>query len=140
MSKKVILYILVVLDVLLGILFFVKLVGASKELAWAYYEREGIASEDILKYLDWESYGDVAVMSRSGRVGAEVKAEDQDLYLLGEYADMLFQEKTFESKGDTEAAKRCAGRRADIRATIPEYGIVLDKMDQCMENAIKKME
>ena len=140
MNKKTIYGIFLVLDILLGIVFFVNLVAASEELVWVYYEKEGMQPADILKYLDWESYGAVAVMSRAGLVGAKVKAEDQAYYLMGKYADMLFQEKTFEAKGDGKAAKRCGERRTAIRTALPEYGAVLDKMDQSMENALKNKE
>lgn len=140
MNKKNILGVLIVLDILLAMVFFVKLIAASEELAWVYYEKGSMVSSDILKYLDWESYGEVAVMTRAGRVGAKVKDENLDLYLLGEYADMLYQGKIFEAKGDEEAAKRCAGRCTDIRAAIPEYVTVFEKMDQSIENAIYQME
>ena len=140
MNKKSILGVLIVLDILLAVVFFVKLIAASEELAWVYFEKGSMATSDILEYLDWESYGEVAVMSRSGRVGAKVKDENLDLYLLGEYADMLYQGKIFEAKGDDEAAGRCAARCADIRAAIPEYVTVFDKMDRGIENAIYKTE
>ena len=143
MSKRIILGVLVGLDILLVLVFLVKLANVSEELAWVYYERDTMKPDSMLKYLDWESYGAVASMSRAGRIGAKVKDEDRDLYLLGEYADMLYQGKIFEAKGDDEAAKRCAERCVDIRAAIPEYVTVLEKMDRSMENAIvttEKME
>lgn len=138
MNKKTILGILIVLNVLLGVVFLKKLGDASEELAWVYFERGNMASDSILKYLDWENYGDVAVMSRSVRVGAKVNDEDRDFYLLGEYADMLYQEKVFAAKGDADAAKRCAERCVDIRAALPKYAVVMDKMDQGIENAIRE--
>jgi hypothetical protein len=138
-SKKIILGILIVLDVILGLVLFAKIGNATEEIAWTY-ERESIGPSTVLKYLDWESYGDVAALARTGRIGAKVKDEDRDLYLLGEYADMLFQEKIFTAKGDADAAKRCAERCADIRATMPGYAVVLDKMDWSIENAIYHAE
>ena len=139
MSKKIILGILIVFDIILGFVHLEKIGGAAEEIAWIY-ERESIGPSDVLKYLDWESYGDVASMTRAARTGDKVKDENRDLYLLGEYADMLFQEKIFSAKGDTDAAKRCAERCAYIRATIPGYAVVLDKMDWSIENAIYHAE
>lgn len=138
MNKKVILCVMMVLNVVLGIVFFGKLVDASRELTWAYFEQGEIRPSTILSNLDQERYGDVAVLARSGRVGGEVKDEHRDLYLLGEYADLLFLEKTFAAKGDDEAAKRCADRRAEIRSEIAEYGVVLDKMDDSIVNAVRE--
>lgn len=138
MNKIPIFYVIVALDIFLGIVFLAELLDASRELAWTYYEKPGIRPDTILSNLDQERYGDVAVLARSGRVGAEVKDEHRDLYLMGEYADLLFMERTFAAKGDEEAAKRCADRRAEIRSIISEYGAVLDKMDASIEDAVKE--
>ena len=138
MSKKIALVIIIVLDVLVAIFFFVQLINASRKLTFAYVERGDIRPSSILSYLDWESYGVAGVLARPGRVGESVKEEDQDLYLLGEYADLLYWEKIFAADGNEGSASKCVERRKEIRNLITEYGTLLDKMDQSVENAIKK--
>ena len=136
MSKKIVLLVMVVLDVLVAIFFFIQLINASKELTFAYVERDDIRPSSILSYLDWESYGVVGVLARSGRVGDSVKEEDQDLYLLGEYADLFYWEKIYAADGNEGSASKCAERRGEIRNLITEYGTILDKMDQSVEAAV----
>ncbi len=138
MSKKAITWVIVGIDVLLAFFFFHKLIEASEELVRAYYDRGELRASSILSYLDSENYGIAAVLARPGRVGNEANEEDEDLYLLGEYADLLYWEKLYAADGKEEAAKRCSDRRAEIRKLIAEYGAVLDKMDQSIEKAVVK--
>ena len=138
MSKKVITWIIVGIDVLLAFFFFHELIEVSEKLVWTYYDRGELKASSILSYLDSENYGIAAVLARPGRVGDETNEADEDLYLLGEYADLLYWEKLYAADGKEEAAKRCSDRRAEIRELIAEYGTVMDKMDQSIEKAVVK--
>ena len=135
MKKTIILWITLTIDFVLAIVFCGRLVSAANELHWAYYEKKGIEPSSVLMYLDHQSYGVVATLSRDGRVGAEVKEEDRGLYLTGEYADLLYLEKIYTACGETEQAERCAKRRGEIREEIPEYKGILDKMDLSIKTA-----
>lgn len=138
MNKKTVLKIFVVLDVILAIVFVITLFQASEKLTWAFYESKSIMPNSMLNYMDWENYGDVGVMSRSGRVGNKINAEDQDLYLLGEYADLLFWEKIQKADGNHETAAEYDARQKEIRKMLAGYEVVFDKMDQSIASAVRE--
>ncbi|MCR5251581.1 MAG: hypothetical protein K6E50_13345 [Lachnospiraceae bacterium] len=136
MNRKGKLWIIILLDIVLGLVFFKALIGASEELSWVYIEKGGIRPDDILSYLDRKDYGTVAIMARSYRIGSKVRDEDEELYLMGEYADLLFYERIFAEDGQTEEAADFEKRRGEIRGVIPEYESVLDDMDQGIEKGL----
>lgn len=138
MNKKAILGILVGLDLLLAIVFAATLFQASEAMTWAFYEKKSIRPDDILSYMDRENYGVVAILARSGRVGEKVSAEDEDLYLLGEYADLLFWQKIQETEGNQTAASECTARLAEIRKSLGGYEVLFDKMDQSIVDAVRE--
>ena len=107
-------------------------------MTWAFYEKKEMKPDSLLSYMNWENYGDVAIMSRFGRVGEKVKEEDEDLYLLGEYADLLFWKKIQEADGNHEAALEYAARQSEIRKMLAGYEVVFEKMDQSIENAVRE--
>ena len=111
----------------------------SEKLSWDYYESDDVKTSSVLDYLEWEDFGTAAMLSRSYRIGAEVDEADEDLFKLGEYADMLFYGKIYEESGMQQRAQDCDARRSDIRKDMADYAALLDKMDDSLENAIGRV-
>ena len=138
MTKKTILSISIIINIILAIVFVVSLPGAMGELVYEYVEQDTIRPDTIRKYLEWENYGTVAALSRPIRGGAEVADTDADYYKLGEYAELLFLKEVYERAGNADSAKACEDRISEIRKEMPEYGYVLDKIDLSVANAVKE--
>lgn len=138
MTKKTILSISIIINIILAIVFVVSLPGAMGELVYEYVEQDTIRPDTIRKYLEWENYGTVAALSRPIRGGAEVADTDADYYKLGEYAELLFLKEVYERAGNADSAKACEDRISEIRKEMPEYGAVLDKIDLSVANAVKE--
>ena len=138
MTKKTILSISIIINIILATVFVVSLPGAMGELVYEYVEQDTIRPDTIRKYLEWENYGTVAALSRPIRGGAEVAATDADYYKLGEYAELLFLKEVYERAGNADSAKACEDRISEIRKEMPEYGAVLDKIDLSVANAVKE--
>lgn len=138
MTKKTILRISIIINIILAIVFVVSLPGAMGELVYEYVEQDTIRPDTIRKYLEWENYGTVAALSRPIRGGAEVADTDADYYKLGEYAELLFLKEVYERAGNADSAKACEDRISEIRKEMPEYGAVLDKIDLSVANAVKE--
>ena len=138
MTKKTILSISIIINIILATVFVVSLPGAMGELVYEYVEQDTIRPDTIRKYLEWENYGTVAALSRPIRGGAEVADTDADYYKLGEYAELLFLKEVYERAGNADSAKACEDRISEIRKEMPEYGYVLDKIDLSVANAVKE--
>ena len=138
MTKKTILSISIIVNIILATVFAVSLPGAMGELVYEYVEQDTIRPDTIRKYLEWENYGTVAALSRPIRGGAEVADTDADYYKLGEYAELLFLKEVYERAGNADSAKACEDRISEIRKEMPEYGAVLDKIDLSVANAVKE--
>ena len=138
MTKKTILSISIIVNIILATVFAVSLPGAMGELVYEYVEQDTIRPDTIRKYLEWENYGTVAALSRPIRGGAEVSDTDADYYKLGEYAELLFLKEVYERAGNADSAKACEDRISEIRKEMPEYGSVLDKIELSVENAVKE--
>ena len=138
MTKKTILSISIIVNIILATVFAVSLPGAMGELVYEYVEQDTIRPDTIRKYLEWENYGTVAALSRPIRGGAEVADTDADYYKLGEYAELLFLKEVYERAGNADSAKACEDRISEIRREMPEYGALLDKIDLSVANAVKE--
>ena len=138
MTKKTILSISIIVNIILATVFAVSLPGAMGELVYEYVEQDTIRPDTIRKYLEWENYGTVAALSRPIRGGAEVADTDADYYKLGEYAELLFLKEVYERAGNADSAEACEDRISEIRKEMPEYGAVLDKIDLSVANAVKE--
>ena len=110
MTKKTILSISIIVNIILATVFAVSLPGAMGELVYEYVEQDTIRPDTIRKYLEWENYGTVAALSRPIRGGAEVADTDADYYKLGEYAELLFLKEVYERAGNADSAKACEDR------------------------------
>ena len=138
MTKKTILSISIIVNIILATVFAVSLPGAMGELVYEYVEQDTIRPDTIRKYLEWENYGTVAALSRPIRGGAEVADTDADYYKLGEYAELLFLKEVYKRAGNADSAEACEDRISEIRREMPEYGAVLDKIDLSVANAVKE--
>ena len=138
MTKKTILRISIIINIILATVFVVSLPGAMGALVFEYVEQDTIRPDTLRKYLEWENYGTVAALSRPIRGGAEVSDTDADYYKLGEYAELLFLKEVYERAGNADSAKACEDRISEIRKEMPEYGSVLDKIELSVENAVKE--
>ena len=138
MTKKTILRISIIINIILAIVFVVSLPGAMGELVYEYVEQDTTRPDTIRKYLEWENYGTVAALSRPIRGGAEVADTDADYYKLGEYAELLFLKEVYERAGNADSAEACEDRISEIRREMPEYGALLDKIDPSVANAVKE--
>lgn len=138
MTKKTILSISIIINIILATVFAVSLPGAMGELVYEYVEQDTIRPDTIRKYLEWENYGTVAALSRPIRGGAEVADTDADYYKLGEYAELLFLKEVYERAGNVDSAEACEDRISEIRREMPEYGALLDKIDLSVANAVKE--
>lgn len=140
MIKKVLFYVFLAVDIILGILFIKNIVGASRELVWVNSEKDSIQTSGVLEYLDWEDYGTAGVLARSYRVGAKVREDDENIYRLGEYADLLFLSRIHEEDPDDDTAGKIKDRMDSIRAKMSDYAPVFDEMDLSLENTLKERE
>ena len=138
MTKKTILSISIIVNIILATVFAVSLPGAMGELVYEYVEQDTIRPDTIRKYLEWENYGTVAALSRPIRGGAEVADTDADYYKLGEYAELLFLKEVYAKAGNADSAEACEDRISEIRREMPEYGALLDKIDLSVANAVKE--
>ena len=138
MTKKTILSISIIVNIILTTVFAVSLPGAMGELVYEYVEQDTIRPDTIRKYLEWENYGTVAALSRPIRGGAEVADTDADYYKLGEYAELLFLKEVYKRAGNADSAEACEDRISEIRREMPEYGALLDKIDLSVANAVKE--
>lgn len=138
MTKKTILRISIIINIILATVFVVSLPGAMGELVYEYVEQDTIRPDTLRKNLERENYGTVAALSRPIRGGAEVADTDADYYKLGEYAELLFLKEVYERAGNADSAKACEDRISEIRKEMPEYGAVLDKIDLSVANAVKE--
>ena len=138
MTKKTILRISIIINIILATVFVVSLPGAMGALVFEYVEQDTIRPDTLRKYLEWENYGTVAALSRPIRGGAEVSDTDAAYYKLGEYAELLFLKEVYERAGNADSAKACEDRISEIRKEMPEYGSVLDKIELSVENAVKE--
>ena len=138
MTKKTILRISIIINIILATVFVVSLPGAMGALVFEYVEQDTIRPDTLRKYLERENYGTVAALSRPIRGGAEVSDTDADYYQLGEYAELLFLKEVYAKAGNADSAKACEDRLSEIRKEMPEYGSVLDKIELSVENAVKE--
>ena len=138
MTKKTILSISIIVNIILATVFAVSLPGAMGELVYEYVEQDTIRPDTIRKYLEWENYGTVAALSRPIRGGAEVADTDADYYKLGEYAELLFLKEVYARAGNADSVEACEDRISEIRREMPEYGALLDKIDLSVANAVKE--
>ena len=138
MTKKTILRISIIINIILATVFVVSLPGAMGALVFEYVEQDTIRPDTLRKYLERENYGTVAALSRPIRGGAEVSDTDADYYKLGEYAELLFLKEVYAKAGNADSAKACEDRISEIRKEMPEYGAVLDKIDLSVANAVKE--
>lgn len=136
MNKKVILGISVAVNIILAAVFLVKAMQAADELKFNYVEIDTITPDSLRMYLERENYGVAAGLSHPIRGGAEIAEEDMDYYMLGEYADLLFLKEIFAEAGNTETVRNFEDRIGEIRAKMPDYGSLFDKIDYSAQNAI----
>ena len=138
MTKKTILSISIIINIILATVFVVSLPGAMGALVFEYVEQDTIRPDTLRKNLERENYGTVAALSRPIRGGAKVSGTDADYYKLGEYAELLFLKEVYAKAGNADSAKACEDRISEIRTDMPEYGYVLDKIDLSVANAVKE--
>ncbi len=136
MSKKAVLFISIVVNVILGIAFLGLAAGAIEELKFNYVEKDTITPDSIRSYLERENYGVAASLARSIRGGAEIDEDYTDYYMLGEYADLLFMKEVFAEAGNTGTVEDCEKRLNEIRTEMPDYGGLFDKIELSEKNAL----
>lgn len=135
-NKKVILGISIVINIFLGIICFFFLVQAYGKLQFEFAVQDTITPDSLRMYLDRENYGVAASLSRPIRGGAEVAEEDLDYYRLGEYADVLFLKEIYRKTGQQAMLERLENEASGIRSEMPDYGVIFDKIDLSIENAL----
>ncbi len=135
-TKKPILIIANIINVILAIAFLVVGVQAIEELKFTYVEKDTIRPDSLRSYLERENYGTVATLSHPIRGGYQPAEEDLDYFLLGEYADLLFLKEVFAETGKSQTAQDCETRISEIREQIPENAPIFDKIDLSAKNAI----
>ncbi len=138
--KKIIMIVMVIVNVILGIVLLINVIGAYDKLKFEYVEEGTIGPENLRSYLDRENYGVVAGLASPIRGGAEVDAADEDYYRLGEYAELLFLKEIFAKAGNTDTYAACEERLGEIREGMSDYGVIFDKIDLSVENAIVESE
>ncbi len=136
MSKKIVLFISIVVNVILGIAFLALVSGAVEELKFNYVEIDTLTPDSIRKYLERENYGVAASLARPIRGGAEIDEEYMDYYMLGEYADLLFMKEVYAEAGNTQTVESCDKRLDEIRTKMPDYGSLFDKIELSAQNAL----
>ena len=138
MTKKVILGISILINLVLAYFLTQGVIDAREELKFEYVEQETLRPDSLRMYLERENYGVAASLSHPIRGGAEVDDLDLDYYLLGEYADTLFLKKVFETAGNADTAAACERRLAEIREKMPAYSELLDKIEQSVKKTIRE--
>ena len=138
MTKKVILVLSIVINLVLAWFLIEGVRDARDELVFEYSEQETLRPDSLRMYLERENYGVAASLSHPIRGGAEIDELDEDYYLLGEYADTLFLKAIFEKSGDTATATACDQRLAEIREKMPAYSELLDKIEQSVKKTIRE--
>ncbi len=138
MTKKVILVLSIVINLVLAWFLFEGVRDARDELVFEYSEQETLRPDSLRMYLERENYGVAASLSHPIRGGAEVDDLDLDYYMLGEYADTLFLKKVFETAGNADTAAACERRLAEIREKMPAYSELLDKIEQSVKKTIRE--
>ena len=138
MNKKVILWISIILNIILGIVFLVNLPGAVEELKFEYVEQETIRPDSLRMYLERENYGTAAALSRIVRAGAQVSETDLDYFKLGEYAELLFLKPVMERAGNADTVAAFEAQMAEIRSAMPAYSALFDKIDLSTAGAVKE--
>ena len=134
-NKKVIFGVSVAVNIILALVLLVAAVKAGAELKFNYVEIDTITPDTLRSNLERENYGVVASLSRPIRGGAEIAEGDLDYYRLGEYADLLFMKEIYAEAGNAVTVLSCEDRLAEIRAEMPDYGSLFDKIDLSAENA-----
>ncbi len=135
MTKKVIFGISVAVNIILALVLVYLIPGTISELHFEYIEQETIRPDSVRKYLEWENYGTVAVLTRSIRGGATVASEDEDNYRVGEYAELRFLKEIYAEAGRTDALQTCEERMSVLRGELDGYGEVLDEIDKSVADA-----
>ncbi|MBR6365262.1 MAG: hypothetical protein IKS10_04075 [Lachnospiraceae bacterium] len=138
MTKKVILGISILINLVLAYFLIQGVIDAREELKFEYVEQETLRPDSLRMYLERENYGVAASLSHPIRGGAEIDELDEDYYLLGEYADTLFLKAIFEKSGDTATATACDQRLAEIREKMPAYSELLDKIEESVKKTIRE--
>ncbi len=138
MNKRSILVASIVINIILAVVLVLCLFAAGDSLNFEYVEQQTIRPDSMRAYLDRENYGTVASLAHLIRGGEEPAEEVEDYYRLGEYADLLFMKEIFARSGNEDTLKYCEDRVAQIRSGMPEYGILFDKIDLSVKNAVKE--
>ena len=138
MTKKVILGISILINLVLAYFLIQGVIDAREELKFEYVEQETLRPDSLRMYLERENYGVAASLSHPIRGGAEVDELDEDYYLLGEYADTLFLKEIFVKSGDTATAAACDRRLSEIREKMPSYSELLDKIEQSVKKTVRE--
>ncbi|MCR4851855.1 MAG: hypothetical protein K5870_11440 [Lachnospiraceae bacterium] len=138
MNKKAIFIISIAVNILLGLMFITMLPGALSSLQFEYVEQETIRPDSIRDYLEREDYGIAASLSRPIRGGADIAKENADYFILGEYAELMFLKEVFAKAGNADTVRSCEDRISAIRNEMSEYGVILDKIDQSVTNAVRE--
>ena len=136
MTKKILLAVSIVVNLVLAVFLVINIMGAADKLKFAYVERDTITPRDLRMYLDMQNYGTAASLARQIRIGAEVEKEDADYYYLGEYAEVLFLKALFEESGNTESVNACEKRMKEIEENMPEYSGILEKIRWSVDQAL----
>ena len=136
MNKNIIFVVSIVVNIILALILVVTVAGAGEELKFNYVEEDTITPDTLRMYLERENYGVAAALSHPIRGGAEIAGEDMEYYMLGEYADLLFLKEVFKEAGNETTAGSFEKRLDEIRAKLPDYGSLLDKIELSAKSAI----
>ncbi|MCR4762036.1 MAG: hypothetical protein K5696_00755 [Lachnospiraceae bacterium] len=137
-NKTAVFMISIVVNILLALLLLVTGLEAGEKLHFIYVEEDTIRPDGLRSYLERENYGVAASLSHPIRGGAEVADEYLDYYMLGEYADLLFQKEIFAEAGNTGTVNSFENRLEEIRREMPDDVTLFDKIDLSARNAIRK--
>ena len=138
MSKKTIFGISVIVNIILACVLFAVSWKAKDELHFTYVEKDTIRPDSLRSYLERENYGVAASLSHPIRGGAEIADEYMDYYMLGEYADLLFLKEIFTEAGNTKTVKEFEERLLEIRAKMPDYASLFEKIELSARNCLEK--
>ena len=126
----------VIINIILAIAIIALASDTYNKMQFSLVREKSMGPEVIMSGLDRENYGVVARFARPIRGEAEIYDKDKDLYMIGEYADVLFNKEIFENSGDTDSCKAMADRAARIRSEMPDYSVIFDKIDYSVEHAV----
>ncbi len=138
MSKKIVFVISIIVNIILALVFLAAAAGAAEELKFNYVEEDTIRPDSIRSNLERENYGVAASLSHPIRGGAEIGAEYLDYYMLGEYADLLFQKEILYAAGNGATAGNFEERLDEIREKMPDYAPVFEKIEWSEQKAIRE--